>query len=203
VLNGSGVNLTLFSQKPVPPDTSFLLIGRLIKSKGVLEYVEAARIVKTRHPNAKFYLAGWVDGNPDSILNSDLEKWVRDDWVHYLGDLRDVRSALEKCSVYVLPSYREGTPRSVLEAMGVGRAIITTDAPGCRETVEDGVNGFLVPGKSVASLASAMEKFLDNPLLSKEMGIKSRKIAEEKYNVHDVNNEILEGIKTSISNDNL
>jgi glycosyltransferase involved in cell wall biosynthesis len=108
-----------------------------------------------------------------------------------------VRPAIAACSVYVLPSYREGTPRTVLEAMAMGRAIITTDAPGCRETVTDGVNGWLVPVRSADALTTAMQRFLDEPELATRMGIRSRDIAETKYDVHKVNAVMLHemGIK--------
>ena len=107
------------------------------------------------------------------------------------GETDDVRPYLADAGVYVLPSYREGTPRSVLETMSMGRPVITTDAPGCRETVEDGVNGFLVPVRDAEALAGAMEKFIKNPELIAQMGAQSRKIAEDKYDVHKVNRVIL------------
>ena len=107
--------------------------------------------------------------------------------VNFLGRLADVRPAIAACSVYVLPSYREGTPRSVLEAMAMGRAIITTDAPGCRETVVHGLNGLLVPIKSAEALAQAMLKFVEEPGLAATLGAHSRAVAEDKYEVHKVN----------------
>jgi glycosyltransferase involved in cell wall biosynthesis len=109
----------------------------------------------------------------------------------FLGRLSDVRSAIEACSVYVLPSYREGTPRTVLEAMSMGRAVITTDAPGCRETVVDGENGFLVPVKSVESLVNAMVRFITEPTLAATMGALGRQLVEEKYDVHNVNAKMM------------
>ncbi len=107
--------------------------------------------------------------------------------IGYLGKLEDVRPAIEGCSVYVLPSYREGTPRTVLEAMAMGRPVVTTNAPGCRETVVDGDNGFLVPVRSVEALAAAMERFILEPELAAQMGRRSREIAVDKYDVHKVN----------------
>lgn len=143
--------------------------------------------VKERYPGAKFTLVGWIDQNPDAIAPSELKSWVGTGAVEYLGRLSDVRPAIAEASVYVLPSYREGTPRTVLEAMAMGRAIITTDAPGCRETVIDGENGFLVPVKSVDALVEAMTRFIEDPALAVRMGKRSREIAEEKYDVHKVN----------------
>ena len=195
VVNGSGINLRLFDAQPLregPP--VFLLIARLLGDKGVREYVAAAKKMKARNAIARFQLAGWIDGNPDSISKEDLESWIQEGDIEYLGKLADVRPALAACHVYVLPSYREGTPRTVLEAMATGRAIITTDAPGCRETVLEGENGFLVPVKSIDSLDVAMRRFIDTPELIESMGRRSREIAEEKYDVHKVNAVMLDAM---------
>lgn len=192
VVNGSGIDLDEFG--PGPPsgeENTFLMICRFLGNKGVREYVEAAHRVRLRRPDAVFCLAGWIDDNPDSIAESELEAWIQSGDIEYLGRLEDVKPALRECSVYVLPSYREGTPRTVLEAMAIGRPIITTDAPGCRETVIDGENGFLVPVKSVGALVEAMQRFIDNPELAAEMGKRSRKIAEEKFDVRKVNEVML------------
>jgi glycosyltransferase involved in cell wall biosynthesis len=195
VVNGSGVDLSYFQNKPLPSgQPSFLLIARLLGDKGIREYAEAAKLVRTRYPYATFSLAGWIDENPDSISKRELDTWIDDELLIYRGHLADVRPAIGACSVYVLPSYREGTPRTVLEAMAMGRPIITTDAPGCRETVVDGHNGFLVPVKSVEALANAMLKFIETPDLVAVMGKHSRLIAEEKYDVHKVNSVMLEAM---------
>lgn len=192
VVNGSGVDVSTFSVKSFPlPNINFLLIGRLLGGKGVREYAQAAAIVKNRHSSARFSLVGWIDEGPDAISQFELDAWVASGTLSYLGRLTDVRPALENCSVYVLPSYREGTPRTVLEAMAMGRAIITTDAPGCRETVVDGDNGYLVPVKSVDQLAAAMLRFIEAPELAARMGIRSRQIAEKKYDVNQVNASML------------
>ncbi|MCL2523729.1 MAG: glycosyltransferase family 4 protein [Betaproteobacteria bacterium] len=187
VVNGSGVDISRFAVTPLPNQPSFLLIARLLGDKGVREYAEAARCVRSKHPGVRFALAGWIDENPDAIAKHELEAWVLEGTLQYLGRLSDVRGAIAENAVYVLPSYREGTPRTVLEAMAMGRAIITTDAPGCRETVVDGGNGFLVPVKSVDALEQAMLKFIEKPELAARMGVQSRRIAEEKYDVHKVN----------------
>lgn len=188
VVNGSGVDVASFDVVPLPANgISFLLIARLLGDKGVREYVGAARLVRKSYPSVRFRLVGWIDGNPDAIDQTELDQWIDEGIVEYLGKLNDVRGAIADCSVYVLPSYREGTPRTVLEAMAMGRAIITTDAPGCRETVVNGLNGFLVPVKSVVDLANAMLTFLQNQGLADHMGCESRKLAEEKYDVHKVN----------------
>lgn len=194
VVNGSGIDLDQFPSFPVPDRISFLFIGRLLVSKGIREYVEAARRVKQTHPDVDFRVAGWIDGVPDSISEEEFVDWERSGAISYLGKLDDVRPALRDCAVFVLPSYREGTPRTVLEAMATGRAVITTDAPGCRETVAPGENGFLVEVGDAQTLAEAMSAFLEDPTLAVRMGQKSRVIAEAKYDVHRVNAEILAGM---------
>ena len=187
VVNGSGVDVAQYAVAPLPTAPHFLLIARLLGDKGVREYVEAARLVRAYQPNVMFSLVGWIDKNPDAIHQHELDAWVDEGVIKYLGRLKDVRPAIANSSVFVLPSYREGTPRTVLEAMAMGRAIITTDAPGCRETVVNGDNGFLVPVKAVDELAAAMLRFIEEPSLVIRMGICSRRIAEEKFDVDKVN----------------
>jgi glycosyltransferase involved in cell wall biosynthesis len=197
IINGSGVDLDAFRPAPLPTGgPSFLLIARLLKDKGIREYVAAAQQVRSRHPGARFQLVGWLDqGNPAAISARELRAWLTDGAVEYLGELEDVRPAIVAASVYVLPSYREGTPRTVLEAMAMGRPIVTTDVPGCRETVQDGVNGYLVPMKDVGALAGAMGRFAEEPGLIPKMGRASRRMAEVKYDVHKVNQAILEAMR--------
>lgn len=191
VVNGSGIPVDQFVVAGLPTAPQFLLIARLLGDKGIREYAEAASQLKQRHPHAVFRLVGWIDENPDAIRQLELESWITSGVIDFLGKLEDVRPAIEDCSVYVLPSYREGTPRTVLEAMAMGRPIITTDAAGCRETVVNGDNGFLVPVKSVDALVEAMERFILDPDLAVRMGRRSREIAVEKYDVHKVNATML------------
>jgi glycosyltransferase involved in cell wall biosynthesis len=192
VVNGSGVDVARFSAMPLPAkQLRFLLIARLLGDKGVREYAQAARVLKDKHPEVVCTLVGWLDSNPDAIKQSELDAWIADGRIEFLGRLSDVRPAIERCSVYVLPSYREGTPRTVLEAMAMGRPVITADAPGCRETVVDGENGFLIPVKSVTALVAAMERFVQDPELARRMGARGRQLAEEKYDVHKVNSAML------------
>jgi glycosyltransferase involved in cell wall biosynthesis len=192
LVNGSGVDLKHYSPAPiVEKGPVFLLISRLIKDKGVIEYVEAARILKNRHNEVTFCLLGPFDSNPTALSRSQIESWHREGVIDYCGETKDVRPFISASSIYVLPSYREGIPRSVLEAMSMGRPIITTDAPGCRETVIMSKNGFLVPVKNVHALAEAMERFIVNPNLIKEMGQCSRELAVEKFDVNEVNNKIM------------
>ena len=194
VVNGSGVNLKEYSIAPLPSEVSFLMISRLLINKGVREYALAAKELKRKYPKVDFKLVGWIDENPDAIGQTELDEWVIDGTISFLGELKDVRPAIANTSIYVLPSYREGIPRTVLESMAMGRPIITTDVPGCRETVENGKNGFLVPLKDSTALANVMEKFIKNPEIIEKMGKESRKIAEEKYDVHKVNDEMLKGM---------
>lgn len=206
VVNGSGVDVADFSVLPFPTNEtghlipSFLLIARLLKDKGIVEYIEAAKIIKEQYPSAQFHLVGWIDENPAAIDQAQLDEWIASGIINYWGKLNDVRPAIAACSVYVLPSYREGTSRSVLEAMAMGRPIITTDAPGCRETVTEGLNGYLVPIKTVNELSSAMEKFIINPELITVMGQASRKLAEDIYDVHKVNKMMIEEMDLIASN---
>ncbi|OXR50242.1 glycosyltransferase family 1 protein [Pusillimonas sp. T2] len=199
VVNGSGVDIQEFDQFEPPQDPIvFLMIARLLVAKGVREYVQAAKQLRAEFPSVQFLLAGWLDEGPDSVEAQELAAWEDEGVVEYLGRLTDVRPALRRCSVYVLPSYREGTPRTVLEAMAVGRAIITTDAPGCRETVTNGHNGYLVPVRSVESLGNAMRCLLDSPNDIQRFGYASRRLAEEKYDVKKVNAVMLRemGVKS-------
>ncbi len=193
VVNGSGVDVNIFNVTPLPSGPPrFLLIARLLGDKGVREYANAARRIRLSHPAVQFALVGWIDSNPDAIAQAELDDWVDEGSVVFIGKLTDVRPAINDSSVYVLPSYREGTPRTVLEAMAMGRAVITTDAPGCRETVVNGHNGFLVPVKSVDALEYAMLRFIDDPSLAEKMGRCARQTAENKYDVNKVNAVMLQ-----------
>lgn len=190
MINGSGVNLRRFNALPLPEKPSFLCISRLIRDKGVVEYLEASRTVKDKYPDIRFLLVGPYDTNPSAITAEELKEYIDDGVIEYFGEQSDVKPYIEQCSIFVLPSYREGTPKTVLEAMACGRAIITTDAPGCRETVLDGENGFLVPVKDITALCEKMIELLNSPQTVKTMGEKGRKLVEEKYDVDLVNKVI-------------
>ncbi len=199
VVNGSGVDISEYSVQPFATIDDiliprFLLIARLLGDKGVREYAQAAKIIKDKYPQAQFDLVGWIDDNPDAIEQQELDRWINEGLFNFWGKLDDVKPAIAASSIYVLPSYREGTPRTVLEAMAMGRPIITTDAPGCRETVIDGYNGYLIPVKAVEELAAAMERFIVNPALIIEMGKASRQLVEEKFDVDAVNQSMLEAM---------
>ena len=190
IVNGSGIDLDQFRPAPLPDRPSFLMIARLLGDKGIREFAAAAAAIKARHPDVPVRLVGYLDETPDCISQADLDAIIASG-VEFLGKLEDVRPAIANCSVYVLPSYREGTPRSVLEAMAMARAIITTDAPGCRETVTDGDNGFLVAARDAEALEAVMQRFVDEPELVAGMGARSRQIAEEQYDVNAVNADII------------
>ena len=171
VIPGSGIDLEDFRPTPYPSQVTFLLMARIIAPKGIYQFVRAAELLRQKYPAARFRLAGPIGVDKAFIPLKEVKGWQRAGTIEYLGMLKDVKPALSDCSVYVLPSYYgEGVPRSVLEAMACGRAIITTDAPGCRETVTDQKNGFLVPVRNVTALASAMEKFIQAPDLIVRMG---------------------------------
>jgi glycosyltransferase involved in cell wall biosynthesis len=189
VVNGSGIDLDAFPPAPLPPEPRFLMISRLLGDKGVREYGAAAVRLKRRYPEAVFRLVGYFDGSPDSIAEEELEA-MRAGGVEFLGRMDDVRPALAEASVYVLPSYREGTPRSVLEAMAMGRPVVTTDAPGCRQTIEQGRSGLLVAPRDEAALEAAMERFIVAPELIAPMGAAARERAEAVFEVHAVNDSV-------------
>lgn len=193
LLGGIGVDLDYWS--PAPPirnPVTFLLAARLLREKGVVEYARAAEIIKKKHPDTRFILLGGMDTNPGGLSQGEVEHWATNGILEWPGHVADVHLWLAQTSVYVLPSYREGVPRSTQEAMAMARPIITTDAPGCRETVVDGKNGFLVPVRDVKALSAAMERFILQPELIERMGQASRKIAEDRFDVHKVNQLILE-----------
>lgn len=194
-VDGSGVDVQAFAHVPpaVEPPV-FLLIARLLADKGIREYAAAARTLRARFPDARFQLLGPKDDHPNAISAAELAAWQDEGVIDYLGETADVRPHLQACSVYVLPSYREGMPRTVLEAMATGRAIVTTDVPGCRDTIEAGENGFLVPPRDPDALAQAMIRFIEKPALADIMGQVSRKIAERRFDVHGVNRVMLQAM---------
>ena len=196
IVHGSGVDLNLYPFSPIPKKPVFLMLARLLIDKGVREYAEAASLVKARFPNVIFQLAGRLDTNPSSISAEDLNNWIQKNFIQYLGEISSVQQSLSNCKFFVLPSYREGTPRSVLEAMATGRPIITTDVPGCRETVIQGKNGILVPPKNSKSLANAMIKLLEESEEKiQSMGRESFILSKDKYDVEKVNKDIVDIIR--------
>lgn len=191
---GSGVNLERFPYTPLPKNHDFLFVGRLIRDKGLMEYLEAGRILRKTVPDAKLHVIGYFDPNQTMLSLSDLQPYIDDGTIVFHGKQDHVLPFLQHCFAFVLPSYHEGTPRSVLEALSVGRPVITTDAPGCRETVKDGENGFLVPVKNVHAIADAMLCLCNTPQTAEKMAQASRKYAETKFDVNYVCNITLKTI---------
>ena len=188
VVAGSGVDLKHFAPAPpvlAHPQTGapiFLFMARLLWSKGAGVFVEACRMLKRRHPQAVCRLLGPLDRGPDGVPEDMLRRWREERVVEVLDPVADVRPHLAAASVFVLPTYyREGTPRSILEALSMGRPVITTDMPGCRQTVEEGVTGFLTPPCEPGALMRAMARFIEEPELIAQMGAAGRALAEEKF----------------------
>jgi glycosyltransferase involved in cell wall biosynthesis len=195
-LGGIGINLDEWSvTPPCTKPITFLLAARLLREKGIVQYADAARLVKAQYPDVRFILLGGLDTNPGGLQQGDVQAWVDDGLLEWPGHV-PVQPWLEQTSVYVLPSYyREGVPRSTQEAMAMGRAVITTDSTGCRETVDDGVNGFLVSVRNVEALSAAMLRFVEHPDLIASMGTESRRLAKERFDVHVINANLLEVLK--------
>lgn len=193
LINGIGLDLEHFAQAaPALQPFTFLLMARLLREKGIYEYVAAAREVKAQYPAVRFVLLGSIDLNPGSIAESEVHAWVAEGLLEWPGQVADVRAWIARTSVFVLPSYREGLPRSTQEVMAMGRAVITTDVPGCRDTVVDGVNGLMVPARDSAALAGAMRRLVEHPALVESMGKAGRRMAEQKFDVHAINSTILD-----------
>ncbi len=190
IVDGSGVDIEKYNFSKQPDtDVSFLLVSRLLGEKGLREYAAAAKIVKNKFPKAQFELVGSEDESLDAISIEEVNSWSN--YVDYKGSTNDVRPFIKKCHVYVLPSYHEGLPRSTLEAMSMGRPVITTNAVGCKETVDDGINGFIVPVRSIKTLANKMIWFIENRDKIKIMGEQSREIVENKFDVRIINQQML------------
>jgi len=191
VVNGSGVDLKKYDIEEFPDaNIKFLCISRLLGEKGLREYAEAAKIVKNKFPNVEFDLVGSVDSSPDAISLSEVCGWS--DYVCYRGYADDIRPYIKNSHVYVLPSYHEGLPRSTLEAMSMGRPIITTNASGCKDTVIEGVNGFKIEVGSIENLVNKMMWFVNHKDRIEPMGRASREFVEKKFDVHEVNRNMIE-----------
>lgn len=195
VLGGIGLNLDKYRFVPNISSTpiSFIFIARLLAEKGIHDFIKAAKLVKTKYPNVKFTVLGAIDKVAlGGLKESELEALIQDNIIEYPGHVNNVTEWIEQASVFVLPSYyREGVPRSTQEAMAIGRAIITTDVPGCRETVIDGVNGFLVPKWNPEVLAEKMIYFIEHPEQICLMGAESYKIAVNKFDAEKVNQRLI------------
>jgi glycosyltransferase involved in cell wall biosynthesis len=190
IIKGSGVSLSEFAYTPENNNgkVRFTLPARMLTDKGIEEFVKAAETVSKKHPNkAEFILAGAIDlGNKAGIPEQQIRRWEQEGHVQYIGFQTDMVSVVKAANVIVLPSYREGLPKSLIEACAIGRSIITTDVTGCRDVVTEGVNGFIVPAKDFVALATAMEKLLLHKELRFEMGKKGRAIAEKEFSIDGV-----------------
>jgi glycosyltransferase involved in cell wall biosynthesis len=190
LVNGSGVDVQHFAPRPLPTAPVFLMIARLLVSKGVREYAAAAQQIRAQWPDCRFLLVGNLDETPDRIGSEELQAW-QEAGIECWGWTDDVREPISQASIFVLPSYREGTPRTVLEAAAMGRPVITTDAPGCRETVRDGETGLLVPARDVAALVTAMERLASDHSLRAEMGRRARDYVIGKFAIEQVNRTLM------------
>lgn len=194
---GSGVDLTKFEAQPLPAaNTAFLMIARLLRNKGILEFLEASKLVQEEFPECRFAILGHLDDqNPEGISLADVADYSSRYPVEFISGTSDVRPYLRDASVFVLPSYyREGLPRTILEAMATGRPVITTDQPGCRDPIEHGRNGIIVPPRDTRALADAMLELARDPGLVASMGARSRELAETVYSDTIVNRMLLDAM---------
>ena len=198
LIKGAGVNIDTFNETPeLDGPLNVVLIARMLRDKGVGEFVESARQLKPRFPEVRFLLVGDPDsGNPTSFSISDLNSWQREGCVEWIGHSSDVANILKKSHIVCLPSYREGLPKSLIEAASAGRPIVTTNVPGCREVVTDGENGYLVPPRDSFALADAIEKLLIDPQMRKTMGAAGRKRAVEEFSSAVIINQTLDLYKS-------
>ncbi|WP_318617956.1 glycosyltransferase family 4 protein [Sporosarcina sp. YIM B06819] len=191
-VNGSGVNIKRFNSNELPDESVFLMVARVIREKGVFEFAEAARMVKKEYPEARFVLLGGYDTSMGAIKPEELEPYISEGTIEFPGETKNVVPFLEKSKVFVLPTYyREGLPRTILEAMAMARPVITTDWPGCRDAIVDGVNGFLVQPRDALDLANKMKFMIDNSNIVKEMSRESLELCKEKYDVNIVNKHMI------------
>jgi len=195
-----GIGLELLDYPYSKPDMNnpirFIFVARLLVEKGIYQLIEAIKLVQEKYPSTELVVLGGLDDdNPAGLTKKDLDDLIKQEIIIYPGQVANVNEWLSSSHIFVLPSYREGVPRSTQEAMAVGRPIITTDVPGCRETVVDGKNGFLVPAFNVEKLAEKMIFFVEHPTQIEPMGLASRRMAEEKFDVHKVNANMLEIMK--------
>ena len=196
LINGSGVNINEFQPRAkLDQRYIFLMIARIIPEKGVYEFVQAARIVKRKYPNIVFQLLGPLESELPVILPQAVSDWNKEGIIEYISEKSDVKPFIANCNTFVLPSYREGTPKSVLEAMAMGKPIITSDVPGCREPVIDGVNGYLVPSKNSHLLGESMLAIYEDEDFAKLAGVKSLEIIKDKYDVIKVNKFFMQALE--------
>jgi len=194
MIRGSGVNLSDYAAvAEPPPPVVVLMVARLLRDKGVIEFVDAARILLRQQANVRMLLAGGVDpGNPASVSQADVNEWQRHGVIEALGERRDIADLYAAAHIAVLPSYREGLPRSLIEAAACGRAVITTDVPGCRDAIEPNETGLLIPSHDAQALAAAISRLANDAALRQQMGAAGRALAEREFDINDVCRKHLE-----------
>ena len=196
ILGGIGLNLSDYSYQSIANTQApikFLFIGRLLKEKGIHDFISAAKKVKAKYPETQFTVLGEIDiSNPGALQQAELDELISLKLVNYPGHVDNVKDWIASSHVFVLPSYREGVPRSTQEAMAIGRPVITTDVPGCRETVVNGVNGFLVERWNPQALVEKMLYFIEHPEQIEKMGYEGYKIAKDKFDADKVNKRLLD-----------
>lgn len=187
-VSGSGVNMDRFARTELPEQPVFLMVSRIIREKGVMEYCEAARAVRAEYPEARCILLGGFDSSIGALKPEEVQPYIDDGSIEFPGEVKDPVSFYRESAVFVLPSYyREGLPRTLLEAMSCGRAIITTDWPGCREPVADEVNGFMVPVKDAAALTDRMKRLASDRELRERMGAAAYETCKQRFEVSIIN----------------
>ena len=197
ILAGSGVDIQEFAPTGLPEQPVVLMLARLLHSKGVSDYLAASALIRSECPEIRCRLAGMFDVGKDAMTKSEINDAVQSGDIEYLGHFTDtelVKQAIREASIYCLPSWHEGTPHSSLEAMAMGRPVVTTDVRGCRETVIDGHNGILVPSKNPRALADAIIALGSSPDRRQAMGLKSRRMAEDKFDTRLVANDICDSM---------
>ncbi|ERS03613.1 glycosyl transferase family 1 [Acinetobacter sp. COS3] len=203
LIPGSGVDLAKFSAHNLPLENKVVLMAcRMLADKGVYEFYRSALLLKDKYPHIRFVLVGGVDpDNPASLSEPELNDWAQSGAVEWWGHQSDMAATLSKATVVVLPSYREGMPKVLLEAQALGRPVVTTDVPGCREAIEEGVTGFLAEVKDENSLATAIEKLISNDSLCEKLSHNARQRAEEKFDIKHVvktHFEVYESLKRNV-----
>lgn len=191
LIRGSGADLAYYNYSPEPEISHYIVVlaSRLLKDKGVVEYVEAAKLLKQSGLNVRFLLAGEIDpGNPSSLDEAQIQKWVRDQDIEYIG-YQDTATLFSQVHIVVLPSYREGLPRVLIEAAACGRAVVTTDVPGCRDAITPNKTGLLVKAQDAKALAEGIRMLITNSAMRKEMGIEGRKLAETEFDIKKIVSE--------------
>jgi len=189
MIRGSGVDLVQYGHTPLPSGVPVVVVlaARLLADKGVREFVQAARLLKQQGVSARFCLVGSIDpANPASLADAELTQWANDGVVELWGQRSDMPEVLSSAYMVVLPSYREGFPKVLLEAAACGRVVVTTDVPGCREAIDPGVTGVLVPVRNAAALADALKGLINDPVRCQAMGNAGRVLAERAFDVRQV-----------------